>query len=39
VLVPDGNEGRPNPFAMFGSENIAPLTNTPKTNTQIPLTP
>lgn len=28
VLVPDGTEGRPNPFAQFGNDNI-PINNNP----------
>lgn len=27
VLVPDGTEGRPNPFAPIGSDNVAPPVN------------
>jgi len=33
VLVPDGNEGRPNPFAQFGNDNII---TPPVTQTQTP---
>lgn len=34
MLVPDGNEGRPNPFAPLGSENtvVASTTGIPVTN-------
>lgn len=28
ILVPDGNEGRPNPFAQFGSDKIVPTSPT-----------
>ena len=40
VLTPDGNEGRPNPFAPLGSENIIggvvlPI-NIPSTNKTTP---
>ena len=43
-LIPDGTEGRPNPFAQFGAENIsAPLdvSNVPNTipNNQTPIVP
>ena len=35
VLTPDGNEGRPNPFAQFGNDAVAtpavPATSTPST--------
>jgi len=33
ILIPDGNEGRPNPFAPFYSEDISIVTNTPEENT------
>lgn len=35
VLVQDGNEGRPNPFAPIGYDNIGttPSTTTPKSST------
>ena len=29
TLTPDGNEGRPNPFAQFGSENLPTTLTTP----------
>ena len=29
TLTPDGNEGRPNPFAQFGNENISTSPVTP----------
>ena len=25
TLIPDGTEGRPNPFAQFGNDNVAPV--------------
>ena len=37
ILTPDGNEGRPNPFAPFGTENITPPT-TPDGNAPVPVT-
>ena len=27
VLTPDGNEGRPNPFAPFGADSVIPLVS------------
>lgn len=41
-LTPDGNEGRPNPFAPLGTDNIAPPVippTTPPANIPAPLTP
>lgn len=42
TLIPDGTEGRPNPFAQFGNESL-PLNTTnlvlPPTNTTSPATP
>lgn len=36
VLVPDGNEGRPNPFAQLGSDKVVPTSPTsPVTPTPI----
>ncbi len=32
ILVPDGSEGRPNPFAPFGSDTTATPPNTPANN-------
>ena len=29
TLIPDGNEGRPNPFAQFGNDDIAPPLPSP----------
>lgn len=48
TLVPDGNEGRPNPFAQFGADNvetpalpldIPPAGTTPETTLNTPATP
>ena len=46
VLVPDGNEGRPNPFAQFGNDAVVTPTVpdsetplTPSADSQIPATP
>ncbi len=46
VLVPDGNEGRPNPFAPIGVDIVVsppsttpPLSTTPTTPTTPPLNP
>lgn len=41
TLIPDGNEGRPNPFAPLGTENTTspekiPSSPTPITNTPAP---
>lgn len=42
VLIPDGTEGRPNPFAPFGSDNftlgVSPVVNPPAT-TPLTTTP
>ena len=40
VLTPDGTQGRPNPFAQFGSDTPpATTTTTTTTTTQTPVTP
>jgi len=36
VLVPDGNEGRPNPFAQFGSDPIPPVVPAPLPDSSLP---
>lgn len=33
TLIPDGNEGRPNPFAKFGNDDIPPIPPPPTTST------
>jgi len=36
TLIPDGTEGRPNPFAPFGADSVAPPANTNTSNTNTP---
>jgi len=37
LLIPDGTEGRPNPFAPIGSDLTASVVNSVDTNVQVPI--
>lgn len=39
TLVPDGTEGRPNPFAQFGNDGVPPVTPTPPLPSTEPTPP
>ncbi len=39
LLIPDGNEGRPNPFAPIGVENVAPSSTVQTTGVGAPSLP